>query len=147
MVGVPSDVYEILRLFVHLTSIPLVRQHIISVVASETVRQNTVLTVTITTIIVPSFLGNCKSTTASSAYGVPLCDSPGAGSLVLAKPRPFASVSFLKTTTASMTSSFAFKRVKVTRITVTKMLSRKHSGMRPCRRPCSKWNQPGHSPP
>ena len=80
VVDVPSEVYELVRLFVYLastlnaavvSSIPLVRKHMISVLASETVKPNVAHTVTITTIIFLSCSGDCETTPASSSCSMP----------------------------------------------------------------------------
>ena len=78
VVDVPPEVYEIVRLLVYLPGSldaesesgiqhPLVRKHMISVLASETVRPNAAHTVTITSIIFVICSGNFETTPASPA--------------------------------------------------------------------------------
>ena len=74
------------------SSIPLVHKHMISVLASETVRPNAAHTVTITTIIFLSCSGDCETTPASLAYSMPHSDVAGAGSPAVVPPRPPAPI-------------------------------------------------------
>ena len=77
VVNVPPEVYELVRLAVHLAGcldaeyvgegIPFVRHHMISALASDTVRPNDAHMTTITHIIFLIFLGTCETTLAKSA--------------------------------------------------------------------------------
>ena len=77
VVDVPREVYELVRLVVHLTSrlyakygggIPFMREHMILVVASDTIRPNAVYMAMITPpIIFLGYSGECETTPASSA--------------------------------------------------------------------------------
>ena len=79
MADVPPEVYELVRLVVHLarylytpnmtveTGIPSVRKRMISVLASDMVRPNAAHMTTITPIIFRSYSGGCVTTPASSA--------------------------------------------------------------------------------
>ena len=78
MVDVTLEVYKFVCLVVHLARclyveyggglrLPFARKHVISVLASNTVRPNAAHTTTITPIIFLSCSGGCKTTSASSA--------------------------------------------------------------------------------
>ena len=77
MVDATPEVYELVRLVVHLAAstlivvidfgIPLVRKQMILVLASDMVRPNAVHTTTITPIIFLSCSRDCETTPASSA--------------------------------------------------------------------------------
>ena len=79
VVDLPPEVDELIRLVVHLARClyaecgdvlrrhPFVRKHVISVLASDTVRPNAAHTTTITSIIFLSCSGDCETTPASSA--------------------------------------------------------------------------------
>ena len=121
VVDVPPEVYENVHLFVYLVGSldaecgggirhPLVRKHIISVLASETFRPKAAHTVTITSIIFFSCSGDFDTTPASSAYSMPQSDVAGAGSVDVVFPRSPAPVFFLRPTRASMIPSSASKR-------------------------------------
>ena len=98
VVDVPSEVYELVGLYTWpaastlnvavASGIPIVRKHMISVLASETVRPNAAHTVTITTIIFLTCSGDCEMTPASSAYSMPHSDVAGTGSPAVAPPCP-----------------------------------------------------------
>ena len=73
MVDVPHEVYELVRLVVHLpaastlniavdSGIPFMRKHMISVLVSDTLRRNTAHTITITPIIFLSFSSAFETT-------------------------------------------------------------------------------------
>ena len=70
------------------SGIPLVRKHMISVLASGTVRPNAAHTVTITTIIFLSCSGDCETTPASSAYSMPHSEVAGLALRPLFPPAP-----------------------------------------------------------
>ena len=74
VVDIPPEVYELVRLVVHLVSclcmavdsgIPFASKHMISVLAYNTVRTNAALTITITAIILLSCSRDCATTPAS----------------------------------------------------------------------------------
>ena len=76
VVDIPPEVHKLVRLVVHLGSflnmavgsvIPFVRKHMISVLASDTVKPNAAHTTTIMPIIFLSCSGDCETTPASSA--------------------------------------------------------------------------------
>ena len=80
VVGVPPEVYELVRLVVHLVGCfyaeydggGLVRKHMVSVLASDTVRPNAAHTTTIiASIIFLSCSGDCETTPASSVKHAP----------------------------------------------------------------------------
>ena len=101
VVDVPPEVYKLVHLVVHLASclyveygavdsgIPFTRnKHMISVLASDTVRPNAAHTTTTTPIIFLGCSGDCETTPASSAQSMPQGSVARTDSPVVASPRP-----------------------------------------------------------
>ena len=86
-------------------------KHMISLLASDTVRPNAAHTTTITPIIFQSCSVKFQATLASSSYSMPHSKVKRAGSPSVAPPRTPASVILLRCTRASMKPLSGLKRV------------------------------------
>ena len=93
------------------SGIPFVRKHIISVLASDTVRPNPAHTTMTIPILFLSVSGDCETIPVLSAYIMPQGDVARVGSLAAASPAPPAPVFFLRCVKASRTSLSTFKHV------------------------------------
>ena len=91
------------------SGIPFARRHIISVLASDTVRPNAAHTTTITSIISLSCSVDCETTPASSAQSMPQSGVARTDSPAVASPRPPSTLFFLRCIKASMLSLSALK--------------------------------------
>ena len=88
------------------SSIPFGCKHMISVLASNTVRPNAAHTTTITPIIFFNCSSDCETTPASSVYSIPQNGVARTNSQKVASPRPPASLFFLSQVYQSVYDAF-----------------------------------------
>ena len=137
------EVYKLVRLAVHLARClyaecggelrhPSARKHMISVLASDTVRPNAAHTTTITPIIFLNCSGDCETTRHRQRKAYPKAASRGLTLRQLLPPIPPAPLFFLRCTKVSMMPLSALKRVEAKFITAAKkMLNRRGASTHP----------------
>ena len=107
------------------SGIPFARKHMISALASDTMRPNAAHTTTIPPTIFLRCLGDCETTPAWSAESMPQSGVARTHSPAIAPPRRPAPLFFLRCTKASMMPLSALKRVEATFITAAKEMLRR----------------------